>query len=151
MHPMGSGSRTLRELAVTAVALLALAGCGGAGYVITTGGQGVTEPSTTAPATVLTIVVDDGSGGQRTVHLTCEPAGGDHPDPAAACAVLERAGAEQLPPVPKDRMCTQIYGGAQTARITGTWRGKAVDARLSRKDGCEMARWDALQGLLPET
>jgi hypothetical protein len=46
-------------------------------------------------------------------------------------------------------MCTQIYGGPETARIVGTWAGQAVDARFSRVDGCEIARWRALTGLLP--
>jgi hypothetical protein len=150
MHPMGSGRLTLREVTMVLVAGFALVGCGG-GDVTTTGGQGMTDPGATAPATSLTITVDDGAGSQRTVHLTCDPAGGDHADPAGACAVLERVGEKQLPPVPKDRMCTQIYGGAETARITGTWRGRPLDARLSRRDGCEIARWDALRALLPET
>ena len=54
-----------------------------------------------------------------------------------------------LPEVPPNQMCTQIYGGPQTARITGTWDGKAVDASLKRTNGCETARWDALRPLLP--
>ena len=102
----------------------------------------------TAP-TSLTIVVDDGRGTTTTWHLTCDPAGGDHPHPTAACAALSVGGARSLPPVPADRACTQIYGGPQTARITGTWAGKAVDATLSRTDGCQIARWDGLSGLLP--
>jgi hypothetical protein len=42
-----------------------------------------------------------------------------------------------------------VYGGPQTARITGTWEGGPVDATLSRTNGCEIARWKALRGLLP--
>jgi hypothetical protein len=99
--------------------------------------------------TDLTIVVDDGRGNSTTSHLTCDPAGGDHPNPAAACAALAKAGARSLPEVPKDRMCTQVYGGPEKARITGTWDGTAVDATLSRTDGCQIARWNGLVGLLP--
>jgi hypothetical protein len=139
----------LRDVAAISVALLALGGCGGADAT-TTGGSTVTDPRTTGAATELTITVDDGAGKQSTVQLTCDPAGGDHADPQGACDVLEREGDKALPPVPKDQMCTAIFGGAQTARITGTWRGKAVEAELSRKNGCEIARWDALRGLLPE-
>jgi hypothetical protein len=130
------------------VVLLALGGCGDSA-VSTTEGQTVTEPGTTA-ATELTITLDDGAGGKRTVQLRCDPAGGDHTDPQTACDVLERAGKRALPAVPKDQICTQIYGGPQTARITGTWRGTPVDATLSRTNGCEIARWDALRGLLPK-
>lgn len=122
----------------------------GSGAVPGTGGTSTGSPTPRAAgATDLTIVVDDGAGARTTWHLTCDPAGGDHPDPAKACAVLAQHGATALPPVPRDRMCTQVFGGAQTAHITGTWRGEKVDARLSRTNGCEITRWQALIGLLP--
>ena len=70
------------------------------------------------------------------------------PDPAAACAALE-GGARYLRPVPADLACTEIYGGPETARLTGTWRGTPVDASFSRTDGCQIARWNGLAGLLP--
>jgi hypothetical protein len=97
----------------------------------------------------LTIVFNNGSGSTTTWHLTCPPASGNHPTPAKACAVLASRGRTALPAVPADRMCTQQFGGPQTAHITGTWQGKAVNARLSRTNGCEIARWQALVGLLP--
>ena len=105
--------------------------------------------ATSAGTADLTIVVDGGSDSTTTWHLTCDPGGGDHPTPEQACAVLAQHGRTALPAVPTDRMCTQIYGGPQTAHITGTWRGERVDARLSRVNGCEIARWNALVGLLP--
>ena len=152
--PVGS---TLIGMAVTGMALalaLALAGCGQAssnpaGGTVTAQPSGSTSepPADSAPAD-LTIVVNDGSG-TETWHLTCDPAGGTHPDPQTACRVLAANGAKALPPVPADLMCTQIYGGKQTARISGTWRGTSLDAQLSRTNGCEIARWDALLGLLP--
>ena len=46
-------------------------------------------------------------------------------------------------------MCTQQYGGPETATITGTWQGEPVNSTLSRKNGCEIARWDALKDVLP--
>jgi hypothetical protein len=95
------------------------------------------------------VVVDDGTGGSVTWRLTCDPAGGDHPDPVAACAALVVNGATALPDVSASAVCTQVYGGPQTARISGTWRGEDVAAALSRRDGCQIARWDALRGLLP--
>jgi hypothetical protein len=96
----------------------------------------------------LTITVNDG-GTVTTWHLTCGPAGGDHPDPERACAVLARAGAKAMRPVPRDMICTDVYGGPETAWISGTWAGQAVDARFSLVNGCEIARWRALTGLLP--
>jgi len=79
----------------------------------------------------------------RTYTLRCDPTGGDHPDPEAACAALDRA-ARAFAPVPKEQLCTQTYGGPQTAAIEGTWRGTMVSATFDRTDGCEIARWDSL-------
>lgn len=106
------------------------------------------SPSPSAGTDALTIVVDDGSGGQTTWTLQCDPPGGDHPDPAAACAALD-AHPDALAPVAPGRMCTQQYGGPMTATVTGRWRGDPVDSRFSLTDGCQIARWAALQGLLP--
>ena len=99
--------------------------------------------------TDLTIVIVDGAGTRTTFRLTCDPPGGDHPRPEVACRVLAESGARALPPVPADMLCTQIYGGPEVAEVTGTWRGQPVSSRLSRQNGCEIARWNALAGLLP--
>lgn len=42
------------------------------------------------------------------------------------------------------------YGGPATARITGTWAGRPVDATYDRTNGCAIARWDRMVPLLPE-
>lgn len=60
---------------------------------------------------------------------------------AAVCADLTSA---LLQPVPKDKACTMIYGGPQTASVVGTLRGSAVGAEFSRTDGCEIDRWNQL-------
>ena len=46
------------------------------------------------------------------------------------------------------RVCTDIFGGPQTATVEGTIRGKAVSARFARRNGCEIARWEAASPLL---
>jgi len=81
-----------------------------------------------------------GRGGEsRSATLRCDPDGGSHPDAAAACdALLEHEDA--LQPVARDVACTEIYGGPQLATISGP----NVDATLSRTNGCEIARWEAL-------
>jgi hypothetical protein len=45
-------------------------------------------------------------------------------------------------------MCSQIYGGPQTARVTGTFRGSVVSAAFNRVGGCEIARWTRVSFLL---
>ncbi|GAB3460719.1 hypothetical protein GCM10027519_21540 [Kineococcus endophyticus] len=113
-------------------------------------------PSGSAAATsgdTLTVVVDDGTGAQTTWTLTCADGvvGGDHPDAQNACDAIAAAKSPWAP-VPKDMACTQVYGGAQTATVTGTWRGERVDARYARNDGCQIARWDRIAPLLqPDT
>ncbi len=97
----------------------------------------------------LKISYDDGAGNVSEWTLTCNPPAGTHPDPEAACRALEENADTALPPVPPTRACTQIYGGPQTATITGTWGGDPVDAKFSRTNGCEISRWAALKGLLP--
>ena len=82
--------------------------------------------------------------------LTCEPAGGDHPDPAQACEDLARE-REPFAPVPPGSVCTEIYGGPQTATVRGTYRGQPVSLDLKRTDGCTTAQWDRLGAVLPAT
>lgn len=88
-----------------------------------------------------------GSDASTTVELTCDPPGGTHPAPAAACAALA-ANEDALEPVPPERVCTQIFGGPQEARVVGRYRGREVTASFSRTNGCEIGRWDALAPLL---
>lgn len=87
------------------------------------------------------------SGPERTATLTCEPDGGTHPRPDAACAALA-ARPDALEPVAGDLVCTQIFGGVETAAVTGTVSGELVEAAFDRRNGCEIARWDALEPLL---
>jgi Subtilisin inhibitor-like len=109
----------------------------------------VTATTPASSQTSLTIAVDAGDGEPPVEStLACEPAGGTHPDPEAACAALAELDAEAFMPVAADQMCTQIYGGPETATVHGTVRGDRVDASFSRQDGCEIARWDAVAGLL---
>ena len=107
--------------------------------------------SASSAATELRITAwPEGPGGEGTLtwRLRCGPAGGTLPRPAAACralAALERPFA----PVPKDVGCTQIYGGPQVARVTGTFRGRRTWATFKRSDGCEIARWNRVRFLFP--
>jgi hypothetical protein len=73
---------------------------------------------------------------------------GTHPEAEAACAHLGGLAAP-FAPLPDDAVCTEQFGGPQTARVTGRWGGAAVDLELSRADGCLLAQWDGLGPLLP--
>jgi hypothetical protein len=127
---------------VAAVALvLALPACGGEDE-----DPGGDEPS---PRTALVIVVQpEGPGGpELEASLECDPPGGTHPDPEAACRALF-ANRQALEPVAADAICTQLYGGPNRATIRGTLEGREVAAELNRTNGCEIDRWDRLKHLL---
>jgi Subtilisin inhibitor-like len=89
-----------------------------------------------------------GQPGARTYTLRCAPAGGTLPRRAAACSQLARF-AHPFAAIPRDAVCTQIYGGPQQALVTGRFRGRIVRTRFSRINGCEIARWDRVRLLFP--
>jgi Subtilisin inhibitor-like len=82
--------------------------------------------------------------------LRCNPAGGTLARPAAACRRLAAGGMTLFAPVPEDVVCTQIWGGPQTARVVGKLAGRSVWATFMRTNGCHIARWDRVSPwLLP--
>ncbi|MCH0572609.1 hypothetical protein I3F60_25750 [Streptomyces sp. MUM 136J] len=94
-----------------------------------------------------------GAGRDGTYELSCHPGGGSHPDVDGACRAVERNtrwGTETFAPVPEGSVCTMQYGGPATARVTGTWDGRPVDAVFGRGNGCEIERWDRFVPLLPD-
>ncbi|MEV8552437.1 SSI family serine proteinase inhibitor [Streptomyces glaucescens] len=98
-------------------------------------------------------VRDAGGDADGTYELDCHPSRGSHPDPAGACRALDRNtrwGSDAFAPVAGDAVCTMRYGGTATARVTGTWAGRPVDAAFDRSNGCEIDRWDRLVPFLPD-
>ncbi|MFE2494188.1 SSI family serine proteinase inhibitor [Streptomyces scopuliridis] len=112
-------------------------------------------PAEDAPDEFTVTVADSGlRGADGTYRLKCRPAGGTHQQARAACDRLAQLASEKkdpFAPVAKGTQCTMLYGGDATARITGTWQGRAVDATFNRKNGCEIARWQTLEPVLPST
>lgn len=126
-----------------------LAACGGPAQPSEPGGTTSAVP-TASPTTQSQLTIRYRDGGKAlTWQLTCDPVGGTHPDPQAACTALDKNDGKAFQPVSRDTACTEIYGGPDTATVKGTWRGRDVDSRFNRTNGCEIARWDALLGLLP--
>jgi len=137
--------RPLVILALCGLLTVTVTACGGATDDV---GDSVAADG----ATSLTIELwpaGEGQGDVVEATLTCDPVGGDLPDPAAACAALAGAGRAALAPVDPGSPCTMIFGGPEQARITGTLDGAPVDARLERANGCEIDRWDRLVAVLP--
>ncbi len=110
--------------------------------------NGGSSDDDSSSSTDLTITVwpQGENGPSREWTLSCDPAAGTLPDAAEACSKLTAAMLEPLPP---DTICTQIYGGPQTARVQGTFEGNEVDAHFGRSNGCEIHRWDVASFLFP--
>ncbi|MDI5967486.1 SSI family serine proteinase inhibitor [Streptantibioticus silvisoli] len=108
-------------------------------------------PVRTLPAPhpdLLTVRLDDGHRVISSRSLRCHPDGGSMRGAAAACRRLDALGGP-VGPTPKREMCSMVYGGPQTARITGTWHGRRVDQTYSRSNGCQTARWQRMAPVLP--
>lgn len=169
--------RTTTFLVGSGLALLVLAGCGtesggtAPGTTIgppTTASQsevpkpsGQPTPAPSDPATtdnasadaLLSIVLTIGEDAEPvTYELACEagaPVGDSAlPDPSAACDVLAINGDLIMAEPADGAMCTQLYGGPETAVVTGTLDGKAVNASFSRENGCAIDRWAMFEPLL---
>ncbi|GHJ42069.1 SSI family serine proteinase inhibitor [Streptomyces sp. TS71-3] len=88
--------------------------------------------STAAPASSLRLTLLASDISQRPIDqatLECDPDGGTHPDPKAACAALAAVKGDftRLPNVP-GRTCPTVVDPV-TAVATGTWQGAPVSYR----------------------
>ena len=106
------------------------------------------------PAAADALVVDyDAADGTPAESWTLSCTGsvsGTHPEAQAACEHL-RPLQDPFAPLPAEQMCTEQYGGPQTARVSGTWAGDPVDLTLARSDGCHISQWEGLVPLVPVT
>jgi hypothetical protein len=102
----------------------------------------------------LAITVIPAEGEPEVSHtLVCEAgvpaAESSHPAPEAACAALKENAALLSPETGGTaQVCTEQYGGPQTATVTGVVDGVPVEAEFSRTNGCEISAWDAAKDVL---
>ena len=108
-----------------------------------------------AGAISLRVSSDDGAGHRRSATLTCSADGRRatgflrHRDPVRLCRRAARLRAFLASSPDPARVCTEIYGGADTALIAGTIGGTRVRRAFGRADGCQLADWDRARALLP--
>jgi Subtilisin inhibitor-like len=74
--------------------------------------------------------------------LRCNPVGGTLPNRVRACTRLSRLPLSSFAQVPKDAICTQIYGGPQKAVVKGTIGTVRIWSSFRRRNGCEIERWN---------
>ena len=101
------------------------------------------------PANLQVVLYPNGTSKSPVVwvRLRCGPPGGTHPHRVAACATLARL-AHPFAPTPPTVMCSDVYSGPQVAYVRGTFRGVRVNARFSRTNSCETARWNRVAPVL---
>ena len=91
-------------------------------------------------------------GMENTWTLRCDPAGGTLAHPQVACRKLAAGGRRLFAPVPRRAVCTEIYGGADEARIIGVVEGRSVWVRSNLTNGCNIDRWHRFSPwLLPQS
>ena len=73
--------------------------------------------------------------------LRCNPLGGTLPNRRHACTKLSTLTLGAFAQVPKNVLCTQIYGGPQKAVVKGTIGSARIWASFRRRNGCEISRW----------
>ena len=106
------------------------------------------------PSTRLSVTVDVGQP-LHTAHATLRCDGtatgtgflAEHPK--RACRLVGSGAIARVAKAQRShRACSQIYGGAQHARITGTVVHTRVKLTVTRTNGCGTADWQALYALL---
>ena len=143
---------SLRVALALGLSVAALGGCGDGED------ESPARPAVSAPTDgviELAIAYDDGGGTKTTGSLSCRD--GAHQAtgalagrvPAETLCARARAMTKLLTTQPdKQRACTQIFGGPETALVTGTIDGVKVERTFTRTNGCEIADFNAAAGLL---
>jgi hypothetical protein len=133
---------------IVGVLCLVAAALGAALGASTSGAAGT---STQTALTVRYWPTGDTSGAREVWTLRCDPPRGTLRRPSVACQRLAAGGRKLFAPVPRDAICTEIYGGPQVARVIGVVDGARVWATFNRTNGCHIDRWDRLSPwLLPD-
>ncbi len=128
----------MKRILVAPLVLVLLAGCG------------VGSAGSSASAKLRITVWPQGKNGRSATYtLACRRATGTLPAAHSACSKLRRRGVRAFAAVPANSACTMIYGGPQTARVSGHFAGRSIKAVFSRTNGCEIARWSRLAFLFP--
>jgi len=87
----------------------------------------------------------------KVLTLTCDSAAtGTVASPVTACRRLRAIGDQAFAPTPRGMgACAQLYGGPMRALVTGVYYGRTVWTKLTRVDGCAIARWNRVAFLFP--
>jgi hypothetical protein len=110
----------------------------GAAAVFTVAACVTALPAAAAMPSTLTLTAATNGGTPHVVELTCDPAGGNHPDAQTACMQLEQVDGDiaTMPGTEAHIFCPMIFQPI-TVTATGLWRGRLVHFQDRYTNGCE--------------
>ncbi|MEU4228182.1 SSI family serine proteinase inhibitor [Nonomuraea sp. NPDC026600] len=105
------------------------------GAVLATASPALADPRPQATLRIVVVVKDRPP---KAVLLTCDPDGGGHPTPAAACELLRKVDGDpaKLNVVPNP-VCTDEYE-RHTVLVGGRWRGRMIKWSHTYSNSCRM-------------
>jgi hypothetical protein len=121
-------------------------------------GAPAATPATAAsqPSVSLSVRYDNGAGRVREGRLTCTASGQRATGALAGrvratrqCSRVRSIASLLTHAAPTGRLCTQIYGGPQTIRVTGRIGKARVRRTFKRTNGCEIADFARVARALP--
>ena len=137
--------RALTFSSVVALLMIAAAGCGT--DAPKSAKQTSAKPKTTKPkpgdppeAQLHVTVRETKDGETYEGDLKCPHNTRELSPASMACAALMDP--HLLDEPAQDMACTEIYGGPETATISGTLNGEEIDLKLDRTDGCRIDQWE---------
>ncbi|RCH99453.1 hypothetical protein CU098_011674 [Rhizopus stolonifer] len=91
-----------------------------------------------APSLLLILVKTESTGRSNFLTLTCDPTGGSHPNPSAACAQLAAVNGNitQIPPT-AGVACTLQYDPVSVT-VLGTYGGRGISFQQTYGNSCTM-------------
>lgn len=133
-----------KVVVLTAMLATTVTACGGTGSGSSSAATSLTISTRTGSESVLVpsdATLECGNTPKATGFL--------HAVAGPACEAVEGGAVTEVAKSQKSgRLCSQIYGGPQTAHITGTIDDKRVNVRVDRTDGCGVEDWTALEAVL---
>jgi hypothetical protein len=135
----------VRRLAPALALVVLVAGCGGDDE------KDSPVPTAAGKGSALELTLDaDGADGEEPQVKTVDCPDPPPPGPDPLCGQVLLLSPDDLEPVPPQVPCPEIYGGPDTLRVEGTLEGKAVEATLTRENGCEIERFGTWLPILKE-
>jgi hypothetical protein len=111
--------------------------------------EGPKEPDKSSPPSgKVTLTLSGVEKESKTLKILCDDTSNPRENNWFLCYAL--ATGENLQPVTKDAVCTMIYGGPGRITVKGVVKGKKINLLFTQENGCEIERWEYLQGVLQE-